>query len=206
MRSPDEGRQRSKRQRACAQKAHRQREEGQRLRHREHLTTARSKQRNAARQLLGERNLPFLKNSPAHCEAQGTARPCGVYHGWRRRPSPSPLRSTQSTPERWTRRGLERVCCYGAIVAVVSAWSLASCGGGPQELGEDETFYSRNRVELYSGLEPDAPAVAVLDFDTRARIWRRTEALSGCVRSMAERAGPRRQCCLTAACAAGCER
>ncbi len=57
-----------------------------------------------------------------------------------------------------------------AIVAVVSAWSLASCGGGPQELAEDETFYSRNRVELYSGLEPDAPSVAVLDFDTRARI------------------------------------
>lgn len=57
-----------------------------------------------------------------------------------------------------------------AIVAIVSAWSLASCSGGPQELAEDETLYSRNRVELYSGLEPDAPAVAVLDFDTRARI------------------------------------
>lgn len=57
-----------------------------------------------------------------------------------------------------------------AIVAVVSAWSLASCGGGSQELSENETFYSRNRVELYSGLEPDAPAIAVLDFDTRARI------------------------------------
>ena len=57
-----------------------------------------------------------------------------------------------------------------AIVAVVSAWALASCSGGPQELAEDETLYSRNRVELYSGLEPDAPAVAVLDFDTRARI------------------------------------
>ena len=57
-----------------------------------------------------------------------------------------------------------------AIVAVVSASSLASCGGGAQELAEDETYYSRNRVELYSGLEPDAPAVSVLDFDTRARV------------------------------------
>lgn len=57
-----------------------------------------------------------------------------------------------------------------AIVAVVSALSLAGCGGGSQELAEDETFYSRNRVELYSGLEPDASAVAVLDFDTRSRI------------------------------------
>lgn len=57
-----------------------------------------------------------------------------------------------------------------AIVAIIFAWSLASCGRGSQQLAEDETFYSRNRVELYSGLEPDAPAVAVLDFDTRARI------------------------------------
>ena len=57
-----------------------------------------------------------------------------------------------------------------AIVAFVSALSLASCGGGSQELAEDDTYYSRNRVELYSGLEPNAPAVSVLDFDTRARI------------------------------------
>lgn len=57
-----------------------------------------------------------------------------------------------------------------AVVAVVSASSLASCGGGRQELAQDETLYSRNRVELYSGLEPDAPAATVLDFDTRATV------------------------------------
>ena len=56
------------------------------------------------------------------------------------------------------------------IVAASLAGLLGGCGDQPQTLPEAETFFSRNRVELYAGLEPDAPTVAVLDFDTRARI------------------------------------
>ena len=56
------------------------------------------------------------------------------------------------------------------IVAALFSVLLGGCGDQPQTLPEAETFYSRNRVELYAGLEPDAPTVAVLDFDTRARI------------------------------------
>ena len=56
------------------------------------------------------------------------------------------------------------------VVAVLAAGVLAGCGNESPTLTEAETFYSRNRVELYTGLEPDAPVVAVLDFDTRATI------------------------------------
>ena len=58
----------------------------------------------------------------------------------------------------------------GSVVAVLAAGALTGCGNASLTLTEAETFYSRNRVELYAGLEPDAPVVAVLDFDTRASI------------------------------------
>ena len=57
-----------------------------------------------------------------------------------------------------------------AIIAALLTGLLGGCGNEPETLTDAETFYSRNRVELYAGLEHDAPTIAILDFDTRARI------------------------------------
>ena len=58
-----------------------------------------------------------------------------------------------------------------AIIAALIVGALVGCLARPPTTeDESDAFYSRNRAELYDGLEPDAPAVAVLDFDTRARI------------------------------------
>ena len=112
--------------------------------------------------------LPTL-SFPEHGDAHGTARRCGFTMVGGAAVTGAVAQHAVHASKMGSSRPRTRMLLR-AIVAVVSAWALAGCGGGPQELAEDDAFYSRNRVELYSGLEPDAPAIAVLDFDTRARI------------------------------------
>lgn len=57
-----------------------------------------------------------------------------------------------------------------ALLAIAAASCVAACGSSAEPPSEDDYYYTRNGVELYSGLEPDAPATAVLPFDTRVKI------------------------------------
>lgn len=57
-----------------------------------------------------------------------------------------------------------------ALLAAVMAGCLAACSPQIEPPSEDEIFYTRNGVELYGGLEPDAPATATVAFDTTATI------------------------------------
>ncbi len=55
----------------------------------------------------------------------------------------------------------------GLSVAVLSGLGCLSEPAAPLE---EDLHYSRNRVERYAGLEPEAPVLDVLDFDTPVRI------------------------------------
>ncbi len=59
---------------------------------------------------------------------------------------------------------------FTAPLAVAIGSCIAACGPSVEPVPEGEIHYTRNRVELYSGLEPDAPATATLPFDTRVTI------------------------------------
>lgn len=54
-----------------------------------------------------------------------------------------------------------------STAAALAATACLSCGWQSGPPPEVEFHYTRNETELYEGLEPDAPTVAVLDFDTR---------------------------------------
>lgn len=75
-----------------------------------------------------------------------------------------------------------------AIPAVLLAAAFAGCGEPAAPISIEDTLYTRNRVELLAGLEPEAPVQKMLDFDTEVRILetyrsyvrvRTTEALEG---------------------------
>ena len=79
--------------------------------------------------------------------------------------------------------------------------SARRCGNESPTLTEADMFYSRNRVELYTGLEPDAPVVAVLDFDTRASILEtHPQFCQGAHGRWPRRLDARGHCCLTVTC------
>ena len=57
-----------------------------------------------------------------------------------------------------------------AQLAITLGSCVAACGPATEPATEADFHYTRNGVELYSGLEPDAPATATLPFDTRVKI------------------------------------
>ena len=57
-----------------------------------------------------------------------------------------------------------------ALLAAAIAGCFAACTPKVEPPSEQEIYYTRNDTELYSGLEPDAPATATLEFDTQATI------------------------------------
>ena len=56
-----------------------------------------------------------------------------------------------------------------AATALAAVW-LSGCGSSSESATEGDLHVTRNRVELYAGLEPDAPASATLAFDTPVRV------------------------------------
>ena len=48
--------------------------------------------------------------------------------------------------------------------------ALAGCGVAPAPSVPEQTYYSRNGVELLAGIEPEAPVIGMLEFDTQAQI------------------------------------
>ena len=58
---------------------------------------------------------------------------------------------------------IPRIATAGALAAAV----CLSCGCQSEPPPPVEYHYTRNETELYTGLEPDAPTAAVLDFDTQ---------------------------------------
>lgn len=57
-----------------------------------------------------------------------------------------------------------------AVTAVLLVAAFAGCGEPAAPISIEDTLYTRNRVELLAGLEPEAPVRKMLDFDTEVRI------------------------------------
>ena len=83
-------------------------------------------------------------------------------------------------------RSLAKAAVPAALLAAMSA----GCGEPTAPIALEDTLYTRNRVELLAGLEPEAPVRKMLDFDTEVRILetyrsyvrvRTTDALEGWV-------------------------
>ncbi len=55
------------------------------------------------------------------------------------------------------------------LTALIAAMLLAGCSA-PGEESVADIRYTRNRVELYAGLEPDAPVLSELEFDTEITV------------------------------------
>lgn len=57
-----------------------------------------------------------------------------------------------------------------AFPALLLAATLGGCGEPAAPISLEDTLYTRNRVELLAGLEPEASVQRILDFDTEVQI------------------------------------
>lgn len=87
-------------------------------------------------------------------------------------------------PSRWRSTASANALVSAALLAA----TFAGCAEPTAPISLEDTLYTRNRVELLGGLEPEAPVQKILDFDTEVRILetyrsyvrvRTTDALEG---------------------------